>query len=124
MSAGQSELTYRDVRTVLALLDGWGRGRVHYSDGALEVDAWVVEAEDAPAPARRRNLSSPSVGVFRTAGPAAAGGTVEKGATLGHVVTPGASTPVTAGATGQLVEVLVADGDFVEYGQPLAVIAQ
>ena len=44
---------------------------------------------------------------------------------IGHIVAPGRSTPVTAGVIGrQSVELLVEDGEFVEDGQPVAVIAQ
>jgi len=125
MSGHKSNLTYRDVGTVLALLDGWGRGRVHFKDGEFEVDACVIETEGISAPERRLNVSSPSVGLFRAARlGSVAGGPVGEGMIIGHVVTPGRSTPVTTDAAGRLVEVLVEDGAFVEYGQPVAVIAQ
>ena len=125
MTGQSSELTYRDVRTVLALLDGWGLGRVHFKDGDLEVDACVIESEAIPATARRLTVSSPSIGLFSAARPGSvAGGPVEAGTILGHVAAPGRTTPVTIDAAGRLVEVLVGEGDFVEYGQPLAVIAQ
>ena len=125
MSGQSSELTYRDVRTVLALLDGWGLGRVRFTDGELEVDACVIETEGIPAPARRLTVSSPSIGLFCAARPGSvAGGPVEAGTIIGHVAAPGRSTPVTIDAAGRLVEVLVREGEFVEYGQPLAVIAQ
>lgn len=125
MSGQSSELTYRDVRTVLALLDGWGLGRVRFKDRELEVDACVIETEGIPAAARRLTVSSPSIGLFRAARPGSvAGGPVEAGTIIGHVAAPGRSTAVTIDAAGRLVEVLVREGEFVEYGQPLAVIAQ
>lgn len=125
MSGHESELTYRDVRAILALLDGWGRGRIHFSDGELEVDAYVTESDAVSASVRRLNVPSPSIGLFRAARLASmAGGPSGEGAIIGHVDAPGRSTPVTIGATRRLVELLVEDGEFVEYGQPLAVIAQ
>lgn len=117
-------MTYRDVATVLALLDGWGRGRVHFRDGDLEVDAFVVESAGTPAPARTLSISSPSVGLFHAARAGrVAGEPIEAGTIVGHVVALDRSTPVTSDAAGRLVEVLVGDGEFVEYGQPVAVIA-
>ena len=117
-------MTYRDVATVLALLDGWPRGRIHFRDGELEVDAFVVESAGTPAPARMLSISSPCVGLFHAARAGrVAGEPIEEGTIVGHVVALGRSTPVTSDAAGRLVEVLVGDGEFVEYGQPLAVIA-
>lgn len=124
MNGRESELTYRDVATVLALLDGWGRGRIHFRNGEFEVDAFVAETSGTPASARTLNISSPSVGLFRAAlVGTVAGETIGEGTIIGHVVALGRSTPVTSEAAGRLVEVLVGDGEFVEYGQPVAVIA-
>ena len=124
MSGEKSELTYRDVKTILALLDGWGRGRVHFRDGDFEVDACVVEPTGVAPLVRRLDVPSPGVGVFRTAGQEIrAGEPVREGIVIGHIVTPDDSTPVTAGVAGRLLEFLSEDGDFVEYGQSVAVIA-
>ena len=125
MSRHESELTYRDVRTVLALLDGWGRGRIHFSDGELEVGAYVTGSDAGSASVRRLSVPSPSIGLFRTARLASmAGEPPGEGTIIGHVDAAGCSTPVTIGATCRVVDLLVVDGEFVEYGQPLAVIAQ
>ena len=125
MSRHESELTYRDVRAVLALLDGWGRGRIHFSDGELEVDAYMIESDAMSASVRRLNVPSPSIGLFRAARLASmAAEPPGEAAIIGHVDAPGLSTPVTIGAGCRLVELLVEDGEFVEYGQPLAVVAQ
>ena len=124
MSGEKSELTYRDVKTILALLDGWGRGRVHFRDGDFEVDACVVEPSGAAPSVRRLDVPSPGVGVFRAAvAEVRVGETVGEGMVIGHIVTPDDSTPVTAGVAGRLLEFLSEDGDFVEYGQSVAVIA-
>ena len=120
-----SELTYRDVRTILALLDGWGRGRVHFRDRGFEVDACVVEPRGIAASVRRLDVPSPGVGVFRVAVPGVrVGESVGEGMVIGHIVTPGRSTPVTVGVAGRLLEVLSDDGGFVEYGQSVAVVAR
>ena len=125
MSGGGAELTYRDVKTILALLDGWGRGRIRFRDGAFAVDACVVEPGGIAPSARRLDVPSPSVGVFRAARPGVrAGEPVGEGMVIGHIVTPGRSTPVTVGIAGRLLEILPEDGEFVEYGQSVAVIAQ
>ena len=124
MSRGGSELTYRDVNTVLALLDSWDRGCIHFSDGDFEVDACVVEPRGTAPSVRRLHVPSPGVGVFRAAVPGGrAGGPVGEGMVIGHIVTPGGSTPVTVGVGGRVLEILPQDGDFVEYGQSVAVIA-
>ena len=124
MSRGESELTYRDVKAVLALIDGWDRGRIHFRNGGLEVDACVVEPRDAAPSVRLHDVPSPGVGVFRAAVPGVrAGEPVGEGMVIGHIVTPGGSTPVTVGAAGLLLEVIPEDGDFVEYGQSVAAIA-
>ena len=124
MSRGGSELTYRDVNTVLALLDSWDRGCIHFRDGDFEVDACVVEPRATASSVRRHDVPSPGVGVFRAAVPGGrAGGPAGEGMVIGHIVTPGGSTPVTVGVGGSVLEILPQDGDFVEYGQSVAVIA-
>jgi hypothetical protein len=126
MSGHGSELTYRDVNTILALVDSWKLGRIHFKDGGLEVDACVIEPQGVSPSVRTLDVASPSVGLFRTVRSAdIAGEHAGEGMIIGHIVAPGRSTPVTAGVIGrQSVELLVEDGEFVEYGQPVAVIAQ
>ena len=125
MGRGGSELTYRDVKTILALLDSWDRGRIRFRDGGFEVDAYVVEPRGIAPSVRRLDVPSPGVGVFRAARPGVrAGEPVGEGMVIGHIVAPGRSTPVTVGIAGRLLEILPEDGDFVEYGQSVAIIAQ
>ena len=125
MSGGKSELTYRDVKTILALLDGWGRGRVRFRDGDFEVDACVVEPTGVAPLVRRLDVPSPGVGVFRAAvAEVRVGEPVGEGMVIGHIVTPGGSTPVTIGDGGRVLEICPEDGEFVEYGQSIAVMAQ
>jgi biotin carboxyl carrier protein len=103
-----SALTYRDVRTILALLDGWGAGRIHFRSGDLVVDAITARKEAATTV-----IPSPAVGVFTQGGDAAEIGTIDA---------PLKSTPVIVPANARLVSMLVSSGQFVEYGQPLVVV--
>lgn len=103
-----SALTYRDVRTILALLDGWGAGRIHFRSGDLVLDA-IVARDDAATTV----IPSPAVGIFTHGGAAEQVGTIDA---------PLKSTPVIVPANARLVSVLVSSGQFVEYGQPLVVV--
>jgi multidrug efflux pump subunit AcrA (membrane-fusion protein) len=104
-----SALTYRDVRTILALLDGWGTGRIHFRSGDLIVDA-ITAREDAATAV----IPSPAVGVFTQKHDREGVGTVDA---------PLKSTPVGVPANTRVLSLLVEDGQFVQYGQPLAVVA-
>lgn len=82
-------------------------------DEAVEDDLGVI------------TVAAPTVGTFyRSPEPdeppyVELGETVEEGATLGLVEAMKVFTRVTAGVAGRVRSVLVEDGDFVEYGQPL-----
>lgn len=120
-------LTYRDVQVILALLDSWRSGHVRLAKGDLAVDA-TLDAGPASGspfwpPASRFVVRSPTVGIFQPASSAAEGTPVRDKDVVGSVVAPGRTTPVAAGASGKLTEVLVAAGEFVEYGQALAAIS-
>ena len=86
----------------------------------------------APPPARTAPVAdgsvvvpAPMVGVFyRSPEPGAppfvqAGSLVEQGATLGLIEVMKMFNSVTAPASGEVVEVLAGDDEFVEFGQPL-----
>lgn len=103
-----SALTYRDVRTILALLDSWGTGRIHFQSGDLVVDAVTARGDAATTV-----ISSPAVGIFTQTGAAEQIGTIDA---------PLKSTPVLVPANAHLVSVFVSSGQFVEYGQPLVVV--
>ena len=103
-----SALTYRDVRTILALLDGWEAGRIHFSSGELVVDAITTRREAATTV-----IPSPAVGVFTKTGDADE---------IGKIDAPLKSTPVIVPRNTRLLSVLVSNGQFVEYGQPLVVV--
>ncbi len=78
----------------------------------------------APSPATHEVLA-PSVGIFyRAPEPGAppfveAGARVEAGATMGLVEVMKMFNGVTAPVTGEVVEVLAGNDEFVEFGQPL-----
>lgn len=83
----------------------------------------VVEPA-TPAVVEIQPLSKPikatSVGIFRTAKvPLIAGATVEKGDVIGTIFALGISSEVHASIAGTISDILVEDGDPVEYGQPI-----
>lgn len=91
-------------------------------------------APAVPAPAQPAStdtvVTAPIIGVFYRSPSPGAPPFVEPGATVGPHTTIGIievmklMNPVTAGAVGTLTEFLVADNAQVEFGQPLAVIAE
>jgi acetyl-CoA carboxylase biotin carboxyl carrier protein len=91
-------------------------------------------APSAPAPAEPAANSTvvmaPIIGVFyRSPSPGAPpfvvpGAAVEPDTTIGIIEVMKLMNPVTAGAVGTLTEFLVADNAQVEFGQPLAVVAE
>ena len=95
----------------------------------------VTETAPAvPTPAQPTSngtvVTAPIIGVFYRSPSPGAPPFVEPGATVGPHTTIGIievmklMNPVTAGAVGTLTEFLVADNVQVEFGQPLAVIAE
>jgi biotin carboxyl carrier protein len=66
-------------------------------------------------------VTAPAVGYFReSATPLEAGAVVEAGQVVAEVVGLGLANDVTTPVDGEVVEVLVAAGDAVEFGQVLA----
>lgn len=98
------------------------------------VPAVTEPAPAAPAPAEPASSSTvvtaPIIGVFyRSPSPGAPpfiepGAAVEPDTTIGIIEVMKLMNPVTAGAVGTLTEFLVADNAQVEFGQPLAVVAE
>lgn len=75
----------------------------------------VVEIQPASKP-----IKATSVGIFRTAKvPLIAGATVEKGDVIGTIFALGISTEVQSSIAGTISDILVEDGDPVEYGQSI-----
>jgi len=109
------KLSYRDVRTILALVDSWPAGSIHFESGGLVVDA-VTARSDAHV---STDIASPAVGIFRAVG----GDRVPADGCIGQIEAPQKSTPVLAASGARIVARLVSDGAFVEYGQPLVLVA-
>jgi len=101
------KLTYRDVRKILALLDAWPSGSIHFEDDGLVVDA-IANRPDVHV---STEITSPAVGIFRAGRDG-----------IGHIEAPQKSTPVVAPEGARVVMRFVQDGAFVEYGQPLVLV--
>ncbi len=75
----------------------------------------VIEQGPASKP-----IKATSVGIFRTAKvPLIAGATVEKGDVIGTIFALGISTEIHSALVGTIADILVEDGDPVEYGQAI-----
>jgi acetyl-CoA carboxylase biotin carboxyl carrier protein len=85
--------------------------------------ALVAETASQPATepeATTKPIKATSVGIFRTAKvPLIAGATVEKGDLIGTIFALGISTEIHAMIAGTIADILVEDGDPVEYAQPI-----
>lgn len=78
------------------------------------------EPEVAPVAAPKElSVASPAVGYFRAVVELRTGDKVNEGDKVGEVVALGIANDVHAGGSGEVEEVLVSDGDSVEYGQSL-----
>lgn len=76
-------------------------------------------SDDVAAP-KDVAVKAPAVGYFRVGTkPVAVGDLVEAGSTVGEVVALGIANEVTTSASGTVKEILVANGDAVEFGQAL-----
>ena len=114
-------LSYADVRAVLALIDGHTQGSAHFVDGDLSVT--VRARQPGPAAGAARVMRSPAVGRLRILTDATAlGSRVEAGTVLATVCSAGRDTLVKAMVGGTVEALCAEDGDFVEYGQALAMI--
>ena len=113
-------LTYRDVRKILALLDAWPCGRIHFEDGALVVDAVTNRTEASVT----FLVAAPAVGTFEPAATLLSnnGSFLPAGTCIGSINTPLRSTSVVTLEDGRILSVLVRSSQFVEYGQPLIII--
>jgi biotin carboxyl carrier protein len=117
-----SRFTYADVHMVLALLQGWGEGRVSLRHNGLAVDAVIGPLEiPAAAPVTSAlQIRSPAVGIFRPQ--SSAGMLLRIGELMALIEAPGRSMPVVSPLDGKLLRMLVPAGAFVEYDQEIAVI--
>lgn len=126
-SPDAAALTYRDVQIVLALIDTWPSGDVRFAKGDLAIEATLDGSYPPdrlrPSIAPRLIVRSPAVGTFQPASTLSGEKFVQEADIIGSIVAPGRTTPVPAGADGEIAEILVAAGDFVEYGQALVAIS-
>ncbi|QXJ21103.1 acetyl-CoA carboxylase biotin carboxyl carrier protein [Actinomadura graeca] len=96
---------------------------------APAVPATAVRAPAVPA-VEGTTIPAPMIGVFfRSPSPGAPpfvapGATVEPDTTIGIIEVMKLMNPVTAGVAGTLTDFLVKDNEQVEFGQPLAVVAE
>jgi hypothetical protein len=104
------KLTYRDVRKILALLDAWPSGTIHFEEGGLVVDAIANRADAQVA----SEVASPAVGIYRAE--------ASQNGRIGHIEAPTRATPVVVPEGTRIVARLAQDGAFVEYGQPLVLV--
>lgn len=107
---------FRQVRlkagdaTFRATLDEWS-----------EEDMLSSEAPAEQGPPPPVEVTAPLVGYFRELPePLASGARVKVGQVVGQIVALGLANDVVAKAAGEVIEVLVAAGEPVEYGQPIA----
>jgi acetyl-CoA carboxylase biotin carboxyl carrier protein len=110
-----------------------------FAEVELELDGARFSAHLEPAPRRRRGdpptdagivqepalkpLRSTLVGYFRAGRkPLQPGDQVDRGDVVGVVAALGIANDIESKETGEVVEVLVKDGDPVEFGQPIALV--
>lgn len=83
-----------------------------------------VPEEEAPAEPERTVVRASMVGIYRAPEePVAAGDYLPDGATVGSIDAMRILNPILAGRSGYVVSAMVEDGDPVEYGQELFVLA-
>jgi len=121
-------------RALAGALVEHGFARVRVRDGELEIEvrrrtpavtapAVSAEAAAAPAPRRADVVTSDVVGIFRYLRPAVAeGAELDADRELAYVETLGIRNSVRSMGAGRVRDVLAADGQPVEYGQPLFAI--
>ncbi len=126
-----SELSLEEVRHALATARRLGLPEVKLTKGDESFKArlsadWDEEDEDFSQPDSgqagplRKSVTAPVVGYFKPGSAWQHDSSVEAGKHLGEVTALGLSNEVKAPLTGRLIEIAVADGDPVEYGQILA----
>lgn len=117
------------IRHALAVAREAGYSEVELEHDDIEFEAVLEPRVKAPAtPAAEaavpadnfKAIESPYVGYFRGGDGFAAGKTVESGSVVAQIEALGHRNDIESKHSGEIAEVLVADGDPVEYGQVLA----
>lgn len=128
MTSALETLTHADVEKIMRLVELLHRSGLQFveieSDGvALRISKDGAAIANTPAKSVAAPISSPSVGIFRSSENdekiAQVGSLIELGTVLGSVHTLDDISPIHAHTSGSILEVCVADGQFVEFGQPL-----
>jgi acetyl-CoA carboxylase biotin carboxyl carrier protein len=142
VEAEQIRLLLKDVRDLARALEGTTTSRLRIAAGSVEVEieraaegaatsavgATSAGAEVTPAAPGTMPVVAPLVGVFyRAPSPGAKpfveiGDTVERGQTIGIVEAMKVMNEVTSDFRGAVVEILVENGEAVQYEQPLLLI--
>jgi acetyl-CoA carboxylase biotin carboxyl carrier protein len=146
LDAESVQLVMREVRDLMRSLEGTATSRVRIKAGSLEVEVeragGVVTAfapaaggsvaagapAGAPAVPGTMPIVAPLVGVFyRAPSPGAkhfveVGDTVERGQTVGIVEAMKVMNEVTSDFRGRVVEILVENGEAVQYEQRLILV--
>jgi biotin carboxyl carrier protein len=117
------------ARELVVEADGWQvtlrRGAASNPDGAsAALSPLVSELEEEAAPAAPTvTITAPLVGLFRQGmARLAPGDLVRAGDPVGGIESMKILNPLFAEAGGEVLEVLVEDGQPIEYGQPLVVL--
>lgn len=134
MDGVDPDLVQHALRTARA--HGFRRLRLVQGEGSFEatLGEFAVEEDQIADPALEErdegeqekqvvHVTSPAVGYFRVPdGSIEVGARIERGVKIGEVIAVGMANDVTAEVDGEITEVLVADGDAVEFGQPLITV--
>ena len=134
MAGVDSDLVQYALRTARAhgfrrLRHVQGEGSFEATLGDIAVDEGqaadpAIEELDESKPERQVvHVTSPAVGYFRLPDNSIeVGARIERGIKIGEVIAVGMANDVMAEVEGEITEMLVADGDAVEFGQPLITV--
>jgi|GEM_PF-2936273 len=118
------------VEEVISLAKLHGFDIIHVEKDGLEFTASLEKnlaitsatSEEIAVPVTEQNtvqVKSPCVGYFKSAAENKLGQKIEKGDSVATIAVLGIDNDVEANATGEIDEIYVADGEPVEFGQPL-----
>jgi acetyl-CoA carboxylase biotin carboxyl carrier protein len=120
------------VRHALRVARQRGYAEVELSSGGWEFQASLEPGVKLSAPAPQEKAASPEdmlalkapfVGYYKASDPPLkAGQSVKKGDVVGGILALGIPNDVEADAEGEIEEVLIKDGEPVEFGQPIATL--
>jgi acetyl-CoA carboxylase biotin carboxyl carrier protein len=126
------ELSYDDVANILKIIDASALEEVaiELGDFTLVIRKRPPKAADGavpPPPAAEEEeyeLKAPAVGTFRLGDQQPIGAGVDLGPddVVAVIDVLGVSNPIRLGRRGRVLQVLVMDGQVVEYGQPLMIV--